>query len=85
MTATLTDEQFGQIECLLNQAIHEAVFAVQHAEDNDLSAAHDCIIQVESNCAAAVNILVEAKEPKPPVKVDPKIIWQPTQSSIINT
>ena len=48
----LTDAQFGQIENLLNCAIHEAVFALKHAEDDQHDDALTCITQVQANAEA---------------------------------
>jgi len=54
----LTDAQFGQIENLLNCAIHEAVFALKHAADDQHDDALTCISQVQANAEAAADIII---------------------------
>lgn len=57
----LTDDQFGQIENLINCAIHEAVFALHHAEENQGDSALTCITQIQSNAEAAAEIIIQVQ------------------------
>jgi hypothetical protein len=44
----LTDAQHESIEQRLNRAIHELVFAIKHAEDDELTEASECIMTAQS-------------------------------------
>lgn len=58
----LTDSDLGEIERLGNCAIHELVFALQHAEQGTGDDALTCIVQVQQNCEAmADKILAQLK------------------------
>lgn len=43
----LSDAQFESIKARLNSAIHELVFAVQHAEDDNLDDAATCLVTAQ--------------------------------------
>jgi hypothetical protein len=56
----LTDEQFEAIKTSLNQAIHELVFAVHHAEEDRLDDAATCLVTAQGTIESVAEQLVTA-------------------------
>ena len=54
----LSDGQFESIKDRLNSAIHELVFAVQHAEDDNLDDAATCLVTAQGTIEEVNNELV---------------------------
>lgn len=58
---TLPDDRLSDVNRLVNQAIHEAVFACQHAGDDQLDEAGNCIAVAKGNLASALEIIEQAE------------------------
>lgn len=56
----LSDANLETVERLINEAIHEAVFAKHHARDDSGDDALTRLVQVQSNCEEAANIILVA-------------------------
>lgn len=63
MTMKLTDDQFEAIKASLNNAIHELVFAVQHASDDNLEDAATCLVTAQSTIEGVAEQLVATEPP----------------------
>jgi stress response protein SCP2 len=57
----LSDEQLEAIKASLNNAIHELVFAVQHASQDDFDDAATCLVTAQSTIESVAEQLVEAE------------------------
>lgn len=60
----LADQELETVKRLLNQSIHECVFALQHAEQGDGDDALNAIVMVRQNALQAAGI-IEALIDKP--------------------
>jgi len=56
----LTDAEFEAIKASLNNAIHEIVFAVKHAEDDNLDDAATCQVTAQDTISRIADQIVQA-------------------------
>lgn len=60
----LTDAQLDAIRCSLNNAIHELVFATQHADQGDLDDAANCLMTAQGTIEQVSLLLVTEADTK---------------------
>lgn len=56
----LSDKKFESVKERLNSAIHEIVFAVQHAEDDNLEDAGTCLVTAQGTIDHVAEELIDA-------------------------
>ena len=57
----LTDQELAEIKRLLNQSIHECVFALQHVAQGDADDALNCLVLMREHASRVAGIIEALK------------------------
>jgi ADP-heptose:LPS heptosyltransferase len=60
MKTKITDEQFATLADQLNTTIHELVFAIQHAENDELEDAANCLATAQMTINQVADVIAPA-------------------------
>lgn len=58
----LSDQEYAEVERLMNRSIHETVFALHHAEEDEIEAAAQCLMTARGNLECATEMIVAHEE-----------------------